>query len=447
LWTDRGIDTMASGIYCLDETFSEHALEVVQLGGCVLSQFVVIVCFMALSPFKELLIAPFLCQVLQALAVCVGCSMAQSPINGYNRGRQLIREFIYTTAGGLFQVHTIGCVKQFRFSMDALLSTLAVDEIALSRIKCATGLCVSVICALFSFTIALVLVLSRESLFQGGSVVLGVHLVAAGVLLFFYMQIFVNALLNSMEIAGLKVAPMCYWIGSLHSTANTDEGDLRADIPMGTLKINQITVVHEGVATLRNFTLTLNMREYVAVIGSAGTGKTSLAMSILRLLHPVAGDIEIGGIDIETMRLAALRKYVGLVGTRPILFKGSMLANLDPAGAFQPGEVLPLLIAVGLVDKGVRNMPEAMKVVIEDVDRISSTVKQLICLCRALLRKPQLLILDEFAANIDGRRIRQIDRFLRTQDHFSVLQLSRTFQHVQVCSVVVFLNCFLCTEA
>jgi ABC-type multidrug transport system fused ATPase/permease subunit len=170
-------------------------------------------------------------------------------------------------------------------------------------------------------------------------------------------------------------------------------------------------------------------------------------MSILRVLHPVAGDIEIGGIDIETMRLTALRKYVGLVGTRPILFKGSMLSNLDPAGEFQSGEVLPLLIAVGLVDKGVRSMPEAMKVVIEDVDRISSTVKQLICLCRALLRKPQLLILDEFAANIDGRRIRQIDRFLRTQDHFSVLQLSRTFQHVQVCSVVVFLNFFFCTEA
>jgi ABC-type multidrug transport system fused ATPase/permease subunit len=172
-------------------------------------------------------------------------------------------------------------------------------------------------------------------------------------------------------------------------------------------------------------------------------------MSILRVLHPVAGVIEIGGIDIETMRLAALRKYVGLVRMRPILFKGSMLANLDPAGEFQTGEVLPLLIAVGLVDKGVRSMPEAMKVVIEDVDRISSTVKQLICLCRALLRKPQLLILDEFAANIDGRRIRQIDRFLRTQDHFSVLQLSRTFQHVQVCSVVVvvFLSYFLCTEA
>ena len=436
MWTGRGMDAMASGMCCLDETFPENALVSIQLGGCVLSQFLVMYCLTAFMPSKELFTAPLVCKLLLVLAVCVGCRMAQAPLDSCLRGRQLVCEFIYTTAGALFQVHTTGCVKRFRFSMDALLSTLTMDEISLSRVKCVTGLCVGGIGALMIFAMAVVLVLSREELFEGGSVVVGVHLLAGGVQLFFYLHIFITFLLNSIEMAGLKLAPMYHWLGTIQSAANGDERELHTEIPMGVLKISQLTVVRDGAPILRNFDLTLNMREYVAVIGSEGTGKTTLAMCILRALHPASGNIEIGGIDIETVRLAALRKYVGLVGTRPIMFKGSLLANLDPAGALQPSEILPLLIAVGLVDRGVRNMPEAMKVVIEDVDRISSTVKQLVCLCRALLRKPQLLILDEFGANIDGRRLRQIDRFFRSQDHFSVLQLSRTFQHVQHCARV-----------
>ena len=435
LWAGEGAEAMAYNMCCLDESLPEHVLFALQHLGCVVSQCIVIHLFITFTPFKVLAAAPPVCLVLVAAGLFAGCWMAQEHTSRQAQARHLIREFGYSTAGALFQVHNMGCSKQFRFSMDALIMTLTCDQVSLSRVQNTTGLGVSILSALLVFSIAALLVLHRDLLFQDGSVLVGVHLLAAGVQLFIYMQFFVLGLLHSMELAQLHVMPMYRWLNSMQSARAADQisrQDRLADIPMGILRINQVTVEHNGTAILRSLDLHLNMREYVAVVGDAGAGKSTIAMCILRAMFPVSGHIEIGGVDIENMHQAALRKYVGLVPCRPILFKGSMLANLDPAGTLQQSEVLPLLIAVGLVDKGVRTMPEAMTVGIEDTDRIGSTVKQLICLCRVLLRKPQLLILDEFGANIDGRRIRQIDRFLRTQDHFSVLQLSRNFQHVQV---------------
>ena len=190
--------------------------------------------------------------------------------------------------------------------------------------------------------------------------------------------------------------------------------------------------MQEGAVVLRNVDLRMNTQDYVVVLGDAGAGKSTMAMCIMRAIYPVSGSIDISNINVNTLNYAALRKYVGLVPSRPILFTGSLLANLDPGGHLLHSEILPLLHAVGLIEDNVRVMPHSMKLMIEDTDRVSSTVKQLICLCRVLLRKPQLLILDEFSSSIDGRRIKQIDRFLAMQDQFAVLQLSRNFQHVQV---------------
>jgi ABC-type multidrug transport system fused ATPase/permease subunit len=444
LWIGLGADALVSNLVCLDESLPGEVLVSLEHLGCVLTQYAVLYFLISLTPINGLFVLPIVSKVLTVMALYVGGKHVHKHACRKSEGLHLIREFCFSTAGALFLVHTTGCVKQFRFSMDVLISSVGADDMAMSRTKFAMALAIDVICACLVLVSALMLVLGRDALFQSGSTVVGGHLVAGLVQLFCFNQIAFYALGRGIAVFGQHLLPLQHWHGMLQTTdplASDDSDDSQIhEMPIGALKISNVCVIHDGRMVLQNISLHLNMHEYLVVLGAGGAGKTTLGMCILRAIQLKSGSIEIGNVDVENIHYQSLRKFVGMVPSQPILFRGSMLANLDPVGLLQQSEILPLLIAVGLVDHGARTMPDAMKVVIQDVSRISGTVKQLLCLCRVLLRKPQLLILDEFGANIDGRRIRSIDRFLRTQNQFGVLQFSRNFQHVQHCARVVILH-------
>ena len=435
-WAGLGADALVWNILFLDEAVPEDAVFFIQHLGCITAELLLVYYYISIIPITELIAAPAFLQVLMIAVVYAGSVRAHAHAHSHGEGRQHIRDFSQSTACGLFLIHTTRCLKQFRLSMDALINNNKIDEKLLSRTLFCMSLTLDWVAALLVLSTALVAILHHDLLVTNGSVALAVHIVAGTFQMCIYIQFASYGTSHSKAIYDLYLAPMQAWrriLGDASaSDCDSDNSQSTADIPMGPLKVEAVTVMQDGVVVLRNVDMRINTREYLVILGSSGSGKSTLAMCILRAIYPVSGTISVSNIDINTLSFAALRKYVGLVPSRPILFKGSLLANLDPCGDLQQSEILPLLIAVGLIEDKVQTMPQSMRTAIEDVDRVSSTVKQLICLCRVLLRKPQLLILDEFGSNIDGRRIRQIDRFLAMQDQFAVLQLSRNFQHVQV---------------
>ena len=443
LWAGLGTDALVTAIECMDERFPEYVLFALQQLGCVFAQLALCYFLMSAVPVAGLMIAPILFKIFVVVATyqCFRCLRLYAA--QYCEGLQLVREFCFASAGALSLLHTTCSTKQFRYTMDVLINDVFADDASLHRTKFAMALAIDLLGACLVLAVALALSFGREKLFETGSMVVAAHLVMGLIQLSCHLHFAVFALVSCMSTMELQWTPANRWLNMLNmNTGDSPQQDKKVlyEIPSGNLILNNITVVHKGQAVLRNINLQLKKSEYVVILGEGGAGKTTMGLCVLRAVYPVAGSIEIGNTDIQQIHHTALRKFVGFVSSKPILFSGSMLANLDPTGLLQPSEILPLLIAVGLIDKGVRVMPEAMRLVIQDVSRVSGTVKQLICLCRVLLRNPQLLILDEFGANIDGRRIRQIDRFLRTQDQFSVLQLSRNIQHAQHCARVAVLH-------
>ena len=158
---------------------------------------------------------------------------------------------------------------------------------------------------------------------------------------------------------------------------------------------------------LNELSFTVKAGEHVGIVGRTGAGKSSLAQTISRIMELESGSICVDGQDISKIDIQELRKAVTVIPQDPALYKGTLRFNLDPFNVVPDREILDLLQRAGLNDLLERSekAPETeqginMKIS-EGGENLSIGEKQLICICRAILRKNKIVILDEATANID----------------------------------------------
>ena len=150
---------------------------------------------------------------------------------------------------------------------------------------------------------------------------------------------------------------------------------------------------------LKGLSVKIGAGEKVGIVGRTGAGKSTLSLALTRIVEICGGSIEIDGENISEISLEQLRRKVTIIPQDPTLFTGTLRFNIDPEGNCSDAEIEQLLTKAGLDHLSDSDLL-GLKIS-ESGDNLSSGEKSLICICRAVLRKNRLVILDEATANID----------------------------------------------
>lgn len=153
---------------------------------------------------------------------------------------------------------------------------------------------------------------------------------------------------------------------------------------------------------LESINLTIDEGSTVGIIGSTGSGKTTLVSLITRLYDPDEGRILVDGIDIKNYLLTNLRDGIGTVLQQNILFSGTIAENLRWGDGEATKEDMKQAASFAQVDRFISSLTEGYKTSLEQGGvNVSGGQKQRLCIARALLKKPKILIFDDSTSAVD----------------------------------------------
>jgi ATP-binding cassette, subfamily B, bacterial MsbA len=169
----------------------------------------------------------------------------------------------------------------------------------------------------------------------------------------------------------------------------------------------------DGAPLLRDINLRIAKGQVVALVGSSGAGKTTLASLIPRFFDVTHGRIAIDGHDVRDLKLPSLRAQIGIVTQETVLFNDTAYNNICYGSRLPSEKQVREAARVALADEFILEMPQGYQTMIgERGQRLSGGQRQRIAIARALLKNPPILILDEATSELDSESELLVQRAL-----------------------------------
>jgi ATP-binding cassette subfamily B protein len=236
----------------------------------------------------------------------------------------------------------------------------------------------------------------------------------------FLVQLFTSPVQTATDVLNELQNAIAGWrrvIAVLDTPADVaDPGPAGQSLPRGpiTVRFDHVGYAYPGgPPVLHDIDLTLEPSTRVAVVGETGSGKTTFAKLLTRLMDPVEGRVLLDGVDLREVTFASLRERVVLVPQEGFLFDGTVLDNLRfsrPEATVD--EVRLALTELGLLD-WADGLPRGVDTAVgQRGESMSAGERQLVALTRAYLADPDLLVLDEATSSVDPATEVRIQRAL-----------------------------------
>ena len=241
-------------------------------------------------------------------------------------------------------------------------------------------------------------------------------------LITYAMQILMSLMMLSMVIVMITIsrASMERIVEILKEESDLKNGPSPVtEVKDGSVVFDHVSFSYTGKKDkmcLKDINLNIRSGETIGVIGGTGAAKTSLVQLIPRLYDVTEGRLLVGGLDTREYDIEALRDQVAMVLQKNVLFSGTIKENLRWGDASASDEELVRVCKLAQADDFIQTFPDKYDTYIEQGgSNVSGGQKQRLCIARALLKKPKILILDDSTSAVDTRTDAMIRKAFREE--------------------------------
>ena len=202
------------------------------------------------------------------------------------------------------------------------------------------------------------------------------------------------------------------------------------------IEIDHISFAYGQKNVIQDFSFSIRKGESVGLIGDSGSGKTTLLKLLTGIEKPSTGEIRINGINIDEIDMKTARRKMSLIMQDGALVTGSLLENIRMDSNASAERVLEAIKQADLGDF-LSSLPMGLETVLEeDAGNISSGQKQKILIARALLREPDLIIMDESMSEMDNSSIDEICKSLKESEAAKII-VSHRIEPLSICDKII----------
>ncbi len=190
-------------------------------------------------------------------------------------------------------------------------------------------------------------------------------------------------------------------------------------VPNGDIDFDHVEFSYAGEGgnlSLKDINLHIKSGQTIGIIGGTGSAKSTLVQMIPRLYDVTKGSVKVGGIDVRDYNLEILRDQVSMVLQKNVLFSGSIYENIRWGNENASDEEVQRVCRLAQADGFVKEFPAGYNtMIVQGGNNVSGGQKQRLCIARALLKKPKILILDDSTSAVDTKTDAMIRKAFREE--------------------------------